>query len=211
MWPFSRKPKPQPTKGTAMQGTGMRCESCDARAVFHLTWAEARRCNCEKHLCENHTRNILTTYQPKAPVSDTPLAILNHATEYELDLLVISEINDQQVVYLREVGGERYFPMLIGIFEATTLDRHLKGFQSPRPLTHDATATILTTLGAEVQYVLLDKFIENYWASQLCMMQNGRRLTVDLRPSDAFVLALIFAKPILLANELLDKVSRIDS
>ena len=36
----------------------------------------------------------------------------------ELARIIISEINDQQVIYLREVDGERTFPILIGLFEA---------------------------------------------------------------------------------------------
>ena len=55
----------------------------------------------------------------------------------ELSRIIISEINDQQVIYLKEVDGPRTFPILIGIFEATSIDRRVKGFEAPRPLTHD--------------------------------------------------------------------------
>jgi hypothetical protein len=88
----------------------MHCESCGERAVFHLTWAERGRCTDEKHLCESHANNVLIGYEPKAPASCAPVAVLDQATEYEIDLVVISEVNDQQVVYLREVGGECYLP-----------------------------------------------------------------------------------------------------
>ena len=37
-----------------------------------------------------------------------------------LSRIIISEINDQQVIYLKEVDGDRTFPILIGIFEATS-------------------------------------------------------------------------------------------
>ena len=36
---------------------------------------------------------------------------------------IIVEINDQQSDFLREVDGERAFPILIGLFEATAIDR----------------------------------------------------------------------------------------
>ena len=55
----------------------------------------------------------------------------------ELSRIIISEINDQQVIYLKEIDGPRTFPILIGIFEATSIDRRVKGFEAPRPLTHD--------------------------------------------------------------------------
>jgi uncharacterized protein len=100
-------------------------------------------------------------------------------------------------------------PIPIGIFEATSIDRRLRGFPHSRPLTHDAAATILTTLGGDLQHVILDEVIDNCWRAKLCLLQNGRKLTVDLRPSDAFTLALILVRPIFLSNELSHKVSRI--
>ena len=36
--------------------------------------------------------------------------------QMELSRIIISEINDQQVVFLREVEGTRSFPILIGMF-----------------------------------------------------------------------------------------------
>ena len=45
------------------------------------------------------------------------------SVEMELARIIISEVNDQQVVYLKEVEGDRTFPILIGLFEATSIDR----------------------------------------------------------------------------------------
>ena len=63
--------------------------------------------------------------------------------EMQLSRIIISEIHDQQIIYLREVEGERQFPIVIGIFEATSIDRRVKGYQTPRPLTHDLIAGIV--------------------------------------------------------------------
>ena len=57
--------------------------------------------------------------------------------QMELVRIIISEIGEQQVVYLKEVEGDRTFPIVIGLFEATSIDRRVKGVESPRPLTHD--------------------------------------------------------------------------
>ena len=54
--------------------------------------------------------------------------------QMELVRIIISEINDQQVVFLSEVDGDRSFPILIGIFEATSIDRRVQGHTPPRPL-----------------------------------------------------------------------------
>jgi len=57
--------------------------------------------------------------------------------QMQLSRIIISEIHEQQVIYLKEMDGERQFPILIGLFEATSIDRHVKDFTTPRPLTHD--------------------------------------------------------------------------
>ena len=60
----------------------------------------------------------------------------------QLSRIIISEISDNQVIYLKEIEGERQFPILIGIFEATSIDRRVKnGARPPRPLTHSRPST----------------------------------------------------------------------
>ena len=60
----------------------------------------------------------------------------------ELKRIIINEVHDQQVIMLREVEGERSFPIVIGIFEATSIDRRVKGMPSPRPLTAASVARL---------------------------------------------------------------------
>ena len=66
-----------------------------------------------------------------------------------LHRIIISEINDQQVIYLKEVNGERQFPILIGLFEATSIDRRVKDRPAPRPLTHDLLVHLAESLGSD--------------------------------------------------------------
>ena len=61
----------------------------------------------------------------------------------QLARIIISEISDNQVIYLQEVEGERQFPILIGIFEATSIDRRVKeGYTPPA-----AAGTVSATFG----------------------------------------------------------------
>ena len=46
--------------------------------------------------------------------------------QMELKRIIISEVHDQQVIMLKEVEGDRSFPIVIGIFEATSIDRRVK-------------------------------------------------------------------------------------
>ena len=67
--------------------------------------------------------------------------------EMQLSRIIISEINESQYVFLKEVDGDRQFPILIGIFEATSIDRRVKNVERPRPLTHDLIVSVAETLG----------------------------------------------------------------
>jgi len=77
--------------------------------------------------------------------------------EMQLARIIISEINDNQLVFLREVNGERQFPILIGIFEATSIDRRVKGFERPRPLTHDLLVGAIEMMGGELDSVIISE------------------------------------------------------
>ena len=52
-------------------------------------------------------------------------------------VIVDSDEEKMSMIVLREVNGDRAFPILIGIHEAYAIDRRTKGIAVPRPLTHD--------------------------------------------------------------------------
>jgi uncharacterized protein len=114
----------------------------------------------------------------------------------ELTRIIISEINDQQVIYLKEIGGDRTFPILIGIFEATSIDRRVKGFPSPRPLTHDLIVSVVENLGAEFQDVIISELKEHTYYARLRIRHQGELIEVDARPSDAIAVAVTCSPPL---------------
>ena len=128
--------------------------------------------------------------------------------QMELCRIIISEIGDQQVIYLKEVEGERTFPIVIGLFEATSIDRRVKGIQSPRPLTHDLLASVVEHLGGEVQDVVISELREHTYFARLRIRSEGELIEVDSRPSDAIALAVTVNAPIYVAEEVLDEVSQ---
>jgi bifunctional DNase/RNase len=124
----------------------------------------------------------------------------------ELRRIIISEVHDQQVIILKEVEGERSFPIVIGLFEATSIERRIKGMNSPRPLTHDLLANIIEQLGAEVQDVYVNELREHTYFAKVRVRQDGELLEIDSRPSDAIALAVTVKVPIYVAEEVLTEV-----
>lgn len=108
----------------------------------------------------------------------------------QLHRIIISEINDQQVIYLKEVDGERQFPILIGIFEATSIDRRVKDYPAPRPLTHDLIVSLTESLGGELDSVVIDELKEHTYFAKLRVKRDGELIEVDSRPSDAIAIAV---------------------
>ncbi len=126
----------------------------------------------------------------------------------ELSRIIISEIQDQQVIYLKEVEGDRSFPILIGIFEATSIDRRVKGYASPRPLTHDLLVSLAENLGAEFQDVVISELKDHTYYARLRLRHEGELVEIDARPSDAIAVAVTCdpVLPIYVAEEVLNDV-----
>ena len=108
----------------------------------------------------------------------------------ELSRIIISEINAQQVIYLKEVDGDRMFPILIGIFEATSIDRRVKQLDAPRPLTHDLLVNTVETLGADFQDVMISELKDHTYFAKLRIRHDGELTEIDCRPSDAIAVAV---------------------
>lgn len=127
----------------------------------------------------------------------------------ELSRIIISEINDQQVIYLREVDGERMFPILIGIFEATSIDRRVKGEIPPRPLTHDLLKNAIEELGGEVEDIVINNLMDHTYYAVIRVRQNDELIEIDSRPSDAIALAVHYSPslPIFVEEGVLEEVA----
>ena len=116
--------------------------------------------------------------------------------EMQLSRIIISEIHDQQIIYLREVDGERQFPIVIGIFEATSIDRRVKGYQTPRPLTHDLIVSIVEQLNGELDSVVISDLRDGTYFAELRVRREGELVEIDARPSDAIAVAVTCDPPL---------------
>lgn len=130
------------------------------------------------------------------------------SVQMELSRIIISEINDQQVVYLKEVEGDRTFPILIGLFEATSIDRRVKHQQAPRPLTHDLLVATVEMLGGEFQDVVISEIKDHTYYAVIRVLKDGEVIEIDARPSDAIAVAVTCEPnlPIYVTEEVLDNV-----
>jgi bifunctional DNase/RNase len=190
----------------------MKCDRCDEAAILHVTEVVSQDSIENLHLCGDCANREFNEHPtPRIPDSTergTPEK-RDGGTRFDVARLIISEIHEEQVVVLREAGGERSFSIVIGIFEATALDRTLKRFSSPRPLTYDGWASTITALGGELQDVFIAEWHDSIYFARLRIRQPpplDRLVEVDLRPSDAFILAIHHGVPIVVNDEVVAEV-----
>lgn len=125
--------------------------------------------------------------------------------QMELKRIIISESVDHQVIVLREVDGEISFPIVIGIFEASSIDRRVRNIQSPRPLTHDLVAGVIEQMGGELEDICISELREHTYYAKLRIRHNGELISIDCRPSDAVALAVTARVPIYVAEEVIEE------
>jgi bifunctional DNase/RNase len=114
----------------------------------------------------------------------------------ELSRIIISEITNEQVIHLKEIDGDRTFPILIGIFEATSIDRRVKEVESQRPLTHDLLVNAVDLMGGSFQDVMINELREHTYYAILRVRHEGELLELDARPSDAIAIAVTCDPPL---------------
>jgi uncharacterized protein len=126
----------------------------------------------------------------------------------KLNVLGLSVSQTQTGAYalvLAEEKGDRRIPIIIGPVEAQAIAIQLEGLRPPRPLTHDLFKNVAVAFQIDLIEVLIYKLEEGIFFSELICEQNGSRVAIDSRTSDAVALALRFQCPIYTSEEILRK------
>lgn len=127
--------------------------------------------------------------------------------QMQLSRIIISEINEQQVIYLKEVDGDRQFPILIGIFEAQSIKSGAQRIRSPRPRTHELLVNSIEQMGGTLDSVVISELKEHIYYAKLRVSISGEITEIDSRPSDAIAVAMACDPPlpIYVAEEVLEE------
>jgi len=124
--------------------------------------------------------------------------------EMELAKIVIDEKHHDQLIVLKEKGGPRMLPIVIGLAEASAIKLKISGFKPPRPMTHDLLYSLTEALGARIERIVVHKLEESTFHAQLCLKTaSGEPKTIDARPSDSIALAVRAHVPIFVEEEVL--------
>jgi len=120
--------------------------------------------------------------------------------EVELSRIIIDEATDQQVIVLKEKNGSRTLPIVIGIVEIMAIDRRLKGKKALRPMTHDLLGSVIESLGAKIEKVVISDMKNHTYYATIHLDNKGHKSEVDSRPSDAIAVGIATKVPIFAAE-----------
>jgi len=104
-------------------------------------------------------------------------------------VIVDSDEEKISMIVLREVEGERAFPILIGVHEAHAINRRMNGTDPPRPLTHDLIEGVIDGLDCTVEQVVINELRDSTFFAKLVIRHAGELVEVDSRPSDAIAVS----------------------
>lgn len=128
--------------------------------------------------------------------------------EAELSRIIINETSEQQIIVLKERKGERSFPIVIGIVEIFAIDRRLKGISPPRPMTHDLLGSVIESLGARIERIVINDLCNHTFYAKIVLSLNGQIIEVDSRPSDAIALGVATDTPIFVAEHVFEQTAQ---
>ena len=125
----------------------------------------------------------------------------------ELSKIIITETSEEQVIVLKEVQGDRVFPIVIGIWEALAINRYVNRQKTPRPMTHDLLSHTIRDLGYTLDRILVNDLKDGVFFARLVLKKNGTKgVEVDSRPSDAIALAVQWNCPIYVEERVIENV-----
>ncbi len=122
-------------------------------------------------------------------------------------VIVDSEDEKMSMIVLREVDGERAFPILIGIHEAYAIDRRAKRIMVQRPMTHDLIERIIDGLDLSLDQIVISELRDSTFYAKLVLRRNGGEvIEIDSRPSDAIAIGAGSDAPIFVDESVLREV-----
>jgi uncharacterized protein len=111
--------------------------------------------------------------------------------------------NNAYALILKETGGNRRLPIIIGAFEAQAIALEMEGVEPPRPMTHDLFKNFIKNEDNNLVEVYINDLSDGTFFAKMIFAENNFEL--DARPSDAVAMAVRFSCPIFVSANLLDE------
>lgn len=132
---------------------------------------------------------------------------MGRLVEMVVESVRVHMLSNRHVVILKDAERERYLPIWIGPWEASSIAMALQGLTAERPLTHDLFAAALTGLGVRIDRIVISELADETYHACLYLEHGGQIVELDARPSDCVALAVRTSTRILVADEVLEEAA----
>jgi len=123
----------------------------------------------------------------------------------EVTVKAVVSTEEGQAVLLVPKSGSPLLPVFVGPCEANAIQMRLDRKSAPRPLTHELLGSTIQALGARVVKVEIDDLRGGTFLGRIYLLQGGKTIQMDARPSDSIALALGAEAPIHVARAVLER------
>jgi len=128
--------------------------------------------------------------------------------EVKIRALMMDPNSGTPIIILKDVQSDTMLPIWVGAYEANAIALEIEKIAPPRPMTHDLLRNLIVELGVHVDRVVVTSLRDNTFFAVIEMHNNeGDKMVLDSRPSDAIALALRADCPIYVDMEVI-KASR---
>lgn len=110
--------------------------------------------------------------------------------------LGIDLIAHDPVIILTDETETHSLPITIGVFEATAIALAIEGTQVSRPTSHDLIKSIIGSLHATLESVVITESKNNTFYAVMILKRGEEEIKIDARPSDCIAVALRTGSPI---------------
>lgn len=106
---------------------------------------------------------------------------------------------------LEQIDGPVKIPVVIGESEARAIAARMENKVPPRPLVYDLFASFTAAFGVANVEVMICKFEDGIFYSEISFTDGERRVSFDSRTSDAIAIAMRTGAPIYTTQEILQE------
>jgi len=132
---------------------------------------------------------------------------MGRLVEMVVESVRVHMLSNRHVVILKDAERERYLPIWIGAWEASSIAMRLQGLSAERPLTHDLFTAALEGLGVRIDRIVISELADETYHARLFLQHGGQIVELDARPSDCVALAVRTSTRILVADEVLEQAA----
>lgn len=125
-----------------------------------------------------------------------------------LEVVGLTYSNSQSGAYaliMGEKNANLRLPIIIGEAEAQSIAIAIEGYENRRPLTHDLFKSFAENFNINITEVVINRFKEGLFFSELHCEKDGETVIIDSRTSDAIAIALRFKCPICTYQQVMEE------